>query len=213
MSRPPATAPILAPSTAGDRPAILLTGAGKRYDIVACFAAADHDGRRRPQPARAGAVRRARARCGAADRGPGVRAGARAPVRRARGRRGAAADRPRHRGHSPLARADGRLPALVPSPEVARATYDKYEAHLLLARARACPRRRPSCRRPTSTRCDYPVMVKPRRGSGRARSTSRTIPRRRGSSSTTSPSRRWSSGRWAAPSCRSTVSATATGAA
>src|SRR5207244_11333528 len=32
------------------------------------------------------------------------------------------------------ARAEGRLPALVPSPEVARATYDKYEAHLLLQR-------------------------------------------------------------------------------
>ncbi len=33
------------------------------------------------------------------------------------------------------ARADGVLPALVPSPEVARATYDKYEAHLLLGAA------------------------------------------------------------------------------
>src|SRR3954449_5727353 len=34
-----------------------------------------------------------------------------------------------------VARADGRLPqALVPDPEVARAMYDKYEAHLLLER-------------------------------------------------------------------------------
>src|SRR5439155_467887 len=32
------------------------------------------------------------------------------------------------------ARAHGRLPAFVPSPAVARATYDKYEAHLLLGR-------------------------------------------------------------------------------
>ena len=30
------------------------------------------------------------------------------------------------------ARADGLLPALVPAPEIARATYDKYETHLLL---------------------------------------------------------------------------------
>src|SRR5258705_4248232 len=34
-----------------------------------------------------------------------------------------------------VARADGRLPhALVPDPDIARATYDKYEAHLLLER-------------------------------------------------------------------------------
>ena len=32
------------------------------------------------------------------------------------------------------AREQGVLPALVPSAEVARATYDKYEAHLLLER-------------------------------------------------------------------------------
>ena len=33
-----------------------------------------------------------------------------------------------------LAREQGLLPALVPSSEIARATYDKYEAHLLLER-------------------------------------------------------------------------------
>src|ERR1700755_3409032 len=33
-----------------------------------------------------------------------------------------------------VARGEGPLPALVPSPEVATATYDKYEAHLLLER-------------------------------------------------------------------------------
>src|SRR2546423_581612 len=32
------------------------------------------------------------------------------------------------------ARVAGTLPAFVPSPEVARGTYDKYEAHLLLER-------------------------------------------------------------------------------
>jgi carbamoyl-phosphate synthase large subunit len=63
------------------------------------------------------------------------------------------------------ARADGLLPALVPSPEVARATYDKYETHLLLERL--------SLPSPPTVLGDadldalhYPVMVKPRRGSG-----------------------------------------------
>ena len=32
------------------------------------------------------------------------------------------------------ARVEGRLPALVPVAEVARATYDKYETHLLFER-------------------------------------------------------------------------------
>src|ERR1700750_3255556 len=32
------------------------------------------------------------------------------------------------------ARADGLLPSLTPAPEIARATYDKYETHLLLER-------------------------------------------------------------------------------
>ncbi len=63
------------------------------------------------------------------------------------------------------AREEGVLPALVPSSEVARATYDKYEAHLLL--------RRHGLPSPPTVAADadldsleYPVMVKPRRGSG-----------------------------------------------
>ena len=53
----------------------------------------------------------------------------------------------------------------MPSPEVARATYDKYETHLLLGRL--------SLPSPPTALPDedleglaYPVMVKPRRGSG-----------------------------------------------
>jgi carbamoyl-phosphate synthase large subunit len=61
------------------------------------------------------------------------------------------------------ARAAGQLPALVPDPEVARATFDKYEAHLLLTRARLPS---PPTVLPGQPVESYPVMVKPRRGSG-----------------------------------------------
>jgi carbamoyl-phosphate synthase large subunit len=60
-----------------------------------------------------------------------------------------------------LARAD--LPAFVPSAEVARATYDKYETHgLLLSLGLPSP---PTCL-PDEEPERYPVMVKPRQGSG-----------------------------------------------
>jgi carbamoyl-phosphate synthase large subunit len=63
-----------------------------------------------------------------------------------------------------LARADGRLPqALVPDPEIATATYDKYETHLLLERL-GFPS--PATVLPGEEPPSYPVMVKPRRGSG-----------------------------------------------
>jgi carbamoyl-phosphate synthase large subunit len=61
------------------------------------------------------------------------------------------------------ARAAGRLPALVPDPEIARATFDKYEAHLLLGRL-GLPS--PPTVLPGKTVSSYPVMVKPRQGSG-----------------------------------------------
>jgi carbamoyl-phosphate synthase large subunit len=62
------------------------------------------------------------------------------------------------------ARADGHLPeALVPSPETAAATYDKYEAHLLLERL-GLPS--PPTVLAGETPPSYPVMIKPRRGSG-----------------------------------------------
>jgi carbamoyl-phosphate synthase large subunit len=63
------------------------------------------------------------------------------------------------------ARADGRLPALVPSVDVARATYDKYETHLLLERL-SLPSPPTVLPHDDLDSVDYPVMVKPRRGSG-----------------------------------------------
>jgi carbamoyl-phosphate synthase large subunit len=62
------------------------------------------------------------------------------------------------------ARFDGRLPqALVPDPEIATATYDKYAAHHLLQRL-GLPS--PPTVLPGEAVESYPVMVKLRRGSG-----------------------------------------------
>ena len=116
------------------RAGVLLTGVGKRYDIVSAFAqhatvvAAD------PNPLAPGAVRRHRARGGAADRRPRLRprrcrscASATTSARSSRS--------PTSTSRSSPARAPtGVLPAFVPDPEVAAATYDKYETHLLLER-------------------------------------------------------------------------------
>jgi carbamoyl-phosphate synthase large subunit len=63
------------------------------------------------------------------------------------------------------ARADGRLPALVVAPEIARATYDKYETHLLLERL-GLPSPPTALPEEDLAALRYPVMVKPRRGSG-----------------------------------------------
>jgi carbamoyl-phosphate synthase large subunit len=66
-----------------------------------------------------------------------------------------------------LARAheEGRLPALVPSAAVARATYDKHETHLLLER-HGLPSPPTLLPDDDLSVLEYPVMVKPRRGSG-----------------------------------------------
>jgi carbamoyl-phosphate synthase large subunit len=61
------------------------------------------------------------------------------------------------------ARVAGELPALVPDPEIARATFDKYEAHLLLERLDLPS---PPTVLPGEPVASYPVMVKPRQGSG-----------------------------------------------
>jgi carbamoyl-phosphate synthase large subunit len=142
--------------------AVLLTGVGKRYDIVSAFArhaivvAAD------PNPLApaqyAAHHRRSVPRIDDPGYVPALQAlcdefGARAVV--------------------PLtdldlevlarARAGGELPAFVPDPEIARATFDKYETHLLLERL-GLPS--PPTVLPGEPVEHYPVMVKPRWGSG-----------------------------------------------
>jgi carbamoyl-phosphate synthase large subunit len=138
--------------------AVLLTGVGKRYDIVSAFA--EH------------------AFVVAADPSPLAPAQYAADVRVAPPR----IDDP---GYVPfleelvakhairavvpltdldievLARSD--LPAFVPAPDICRATYDKYETHtLLLSHGLPSPPTVLPAEEPES----YPVMVKPRRGSG-----------------------------------------------
>ncbi len=142
--------------------AVLLTGVGKRYDIVSAFAqhttvvAAD------PNPLApaqyAADVRVAVPRIDSPDYVPALQAlcaehgvGAVVPLTDL------------DIEVLALARAAGQLPAFVPDPEVARATYDKYEAHLLLERL-GLPS--PATVLPGEPVRSYPVMVKPRQGSG-----------------------------------------------
>jgi carbamoyl-phosphate synthase large subunit len=145
-----------------DRVGVLLTGVGKRYDIVSAFAqhatvvAAD------PSPLApaqyAAHHRRAVPRIHEPEYVPALKRlceqhGVRAVI--------------------PLtdldlevlavARAARELPAFVPDPEIARATFDKYEAHLLLARL-GLPT--PPAALPGEPIESFPVMVKPRQGSG-----------------------------------------------
>ena len=145
-------------------PAILLTGAGKRYDIVSCFARLTKTIVVDPNPlAPAQYAAHVRAAPPLVDDPAYVPALARLCAEHAVGAVLPLTDL----DIEVLARAreEGRLPALVPSSDVARATYDKYEAHLLLERLQL-----PS---PPTVLPDadldgiaYPVMVKPREGSG-----------------------------------------------
>lgn len=146
----------------GGSPAILLTGVGKRYDIVSAFAqhatviAAD------PNPL-------APAQYAAHHREPVPRIDEPRYVpalKRLCERFGVGAVLPLTDLDIEVlagARAAGELPALVPDPDIARATCDKYEAHLLLGRLglpsppTVLPGERPG---------SFPVLVKPRRGSG-----------------------------------------------
>jgi carbamoyl-phosphate synthase large subunit len=144
------------------RPAVLLTGVGKRYDIVSAFAqhatviAAD------PNPL-------APARYAADHRYsvPKIDDPGYVPTLRELCERHAVG------AVVPLtdldlevlahARLAGQLSALVPDPDIARATFDKYEAHLLLERL-GLPS--PPTVLPGEPIESFPVMVKPRQGSG-----------------------------------------------
>jgi carbamoyl-phosphate synthase large subunit len=141
---------------------VLLTGVGKRYDIVSAFAqhatviAAD------PNPF-APAQYAAHHRCAV----PRIDDPGYVPALRD------LCDEHRVGAVVPLtdldievlahARAGGLLPAFVPDPEIARATFDKYEAHLLLSRL-GLPS--PPTVLPGDPVDSYPVMIKPRQGSG-----------------------------------------------
>ena len=141
---------------------ILLTGVGKRYDIVSAFAqhafvvAAD------PNPLApaqyAADARVAVPRFDDADYVPALAAlcaqykvGAVVPLTDL------------DLEVLALAREAGALPALVPASEIARATFDKYEAHLLLGKL-GLPS--PPTVLPGEPVEHYPVIVKPRQGSG-----------------------------------------------
>jgi len=138
--------------------AVLLTGVGKRYDIVSAFAEHAFTVAVDPNP-----LAPARYAADVALAPPRIEDSGYVPFLQA------AVERHGVRAVVPLtdldievlARAD--LPAFVPGPEVARATYDKYATHeLLLSLGLPSP---PTCL-PDSEPDAYPVMVKPRRGSG-----------------------------------------------
>ncbi len=152
----------MATSSMSDRPAVLLTGVGKRYDIVSAFAqhttvvAADPN---RLAPAQYAAHHRtAVPRIDDPEYVPALRDLCE--------RHGVGAVIPLTDLDIEVlaqARAAGELPAFVPDPEIARATFDKYEAHLLLS-DRGLPS--PPTVLPGEPVESYPVMIKPRQGSG-----------------------------------------------
>jgi carbamoyl-phosphate synthase large subunit len=148
-------------------PAIMLTGVGKRYDIVACFAALTTVVAVDPNPlAPAQYAAQVRASAPPID-DPGY-----VPeLARLCQAHGVGAVLPltdldiellalARESNSPPT-----LPALVPSSEVARSTYDKYEAHLLLERL-GLPSPPTVLPDADLDSLHYPVMVKPRQGSG-----------------------------------------------
>jgi carbamoyl-phosphate synthase large subunit len=144
--------------------AILLTGAGKRYDIVSCFAAHTLTIVADPSPLApaqyAAHVRVAVPRMDDPEYVPAL---------------SALCDQHGVGAVLPLTDLDieilagaveeRRLPALVPPADVARATFDKYEAHLLLQRL-GFPSPPTVLPEEDLDALDYPVVVKPRRGSG-----------------------------------------------
>jgi carbamoyl-phosphate synthase large subunit len=145
-------------------PAILLTGAGKRYDIVSCFARLTRTLVADPAPlAPAQYAAHVRAAVPLIEDPGYVPA-----LERLCAEHGVGAVLPlTDLDIEVLAKAEeeGRLPALVPSAEIARATYDKYETHLLLQR-HSLPSPPTVLPEEDLDALAYPVMIKPRRGSG-----------------------------------------------
>jgi carbamoyl-phosphate synthase large subunit len=143
----------------------MLTGVGKRYDIVSCFAALTTVVAVDPNPlAPARYAAQIRASVPPIDDPEYVPA-----LERLCEEHGVGAVLPltdldieklagaRERGH---------LPALVPSSGVTPPTYDKYEAHLLLERLGLPSPPTVLPHHADLDSLDYPVMVKPRQGSG-----------------------------------------------
>jgi carbamoyl-phosphate synthase large subunit len=161
---------VSAPAASGsgpdqDRPGVLLTGVGKRYDIVSCFAALTHTVAADPSPlAPAQYAAHARAAVPLIDDPDYIPA-----LQRLCDEHGVGVVLPLTDLDIEIlaiAAHEQRLPALVPSPEIARATYDKYETHLLLLH-HGLPS--PPTVLPANAELealDYPAMIKPCRGSG-----------------------------------------------
>jgi carbamoyl-phosphate synthase large subunit len=145
-------------------PAVLLTGAGKRYDIVASFARLTRTIVADPAPlSPAQYAAHVRSAVPLIDDPGYVPA-----LQELCAEHGVGVVLPLTDLDIELlarAREDGLLPALVPRPEVARATYDKYQAHLLLQQ-RGLPSPPTALPEEDLDSLRYPVMVKPRRGSG-----------------------------------------------
>jgi carbamoyl-phosphate synthase large subunit len=144
--------------------AVLLTGVGKRYDIVSCFARLTTTIAADPSPlAPAQYAAQVRAPVPLIDDPEYVPA-----LEKLCEEHGVGAVLPlTDLDIEVLARAReaGRLPAFVPSAEVAHATYDKYQTHLLLERL-SLPSPPTVLPEDDLDAIAYPVMVKPRRGSG-----------------------------------------------
>jgi len=159
------SAPVDPPATPNPgAPAILLTGAGKRYDIVACFARLTKTIVTDPNPL-APAQYAAHVRTAV----PLIEDPGYVPaLERLCEEHGVGAVLPLTDLDIEvlaLAREEGRLPTLGPSSEIARATYDKFQAHLLLGE-HGLPSPPTVLPEDDLDALEYPVMVKPRRGSG-----------------------------------------------
>ncbi len=145
-------------------PAVLLTGVGKRYDIVSCFARHTKTLAADPNPlAPARYAAQVRAAVPPMSDPQYVPA-----LLELCAEHGVGAVLPLTDLDIEIlaqGRVEHGLRAFVPTPEIARATFDKYDAHLLLGRL-GLPS--PPTVLPTGDleAFAYPAMVKPRRGSG-----------------------------------------------